>query len=175
MEGRVVTHQVESLRVVQPCEEESFQPPVVEVGLAAVGLVILPEGVEVIGLASEPQPTFPANEVYEQQAVEHSLRELLGVGLPDTGSYQPDGSIVGCLVVLEEGVGDRLDAEGVADGLAHGLAQLAVVAPHIGNLLDGGAGWLAMMGYQALQAGSAAGQVGVDDVQLIAVSAGEQQ
>ena len=66
---------VPGLRVVEPEEEEVVQPVAVEVGLFGIRAVVAPEGVEVVVVAPEGEPSFPREEVDEHEAVEERLYE----------------------------------------------------------------------------------------------------
>ena len=79
------------------------------------------------------------------------------------------------VVDLEELLGDRFHAECDCDGFSDGFAAIAVVVPHVGDLLDHRVLELVFVGYYSLQSGPTAGEIGVDHVQLVAVSVGEQQ
>ena len=78
-------------------------------------------------------------------------------------------------VGLEKLFGDGFDAEGLFNSLAHGLALYAIAVPQVGYLLGHGSLDLTAIGNQALEPGPTASQVGTDDVQLVAITVGEEE
>ena len=79
------------------------------------------------------------------------------------------GAVEGAAVVGEEGAGYGLNAEGAADGVYGGDGLDAVVVPHIGELLDGGAVAFALANDEAAQARAGGDGVGgMDEVEQVA-------
>ena len=124
----VVTHKVKGLRIVQPGEEQRAQPVAVEVGFARCRLVVMPQGVEVVGAAVKAQPALAADEMNEQQPIEQGLRELLGVRPFNALGQLVHRIVIGFLVYFEELVGDGLDIEAGSEAVLGG-SPLTIALP----------------------------------------------
>ena len=170
-------HQVHGLGVVQTSKEEGSQPGGVETSGARLGGVVLPQGVEVVGVSFELEPAFAGQEVDEHQPVEEGLGEqLLLLFLPCLEPVDfPPGILKKPSIGLEERPGDGLHVKCLGDGFTEGLALVPVVVPHIGDLLWDSALKLVPVGHQSLELRAAARQVGADDVELVPVLVGEHQ
>ena len=151
---RVVAHQVEGLRVVQPGEEKGVQPVAVEVGLRTVGLIVLPQCLEVVGIPTETKPPLPGQEVDEHQPVEQRLDEdplvlVLPVGKTGNRSHRV---LKYALVLAEKLLGYRLNVEGVVQHCADD-ALVPVVPEDAGDLLHSGTAGQVALHHHAAEGG----------------------
>ena len=175
----IVAAEVSGLRVVQPREEEQAQPIEVEVLVVAIGgLVVLPEGVEVVIVVVEGEPPFAGEEVDEHEAVEQRLdKQLLAlqfVRLASESLHAVDGEVEYVLILLEERPGDGLDVECLVQRRAD-AATILVIPVDMGYLLHGSAARQVPLDDHAAQGRPRALEAGLDQVKLAGGGVGENE
>ena len=168
--------QVSGIGVVQAGEEQGAESVAVEITVAQSFAVVLPQGVQVVGVVAEPEPRFAGQEVDEHQPVEQRLHEdplvlVIPVAKPGDGSHCV---IENALVLGEEVLGDRFDVEGLVQRSADD-SYIAVFPENGSHPFHRGSLRKVTLHHHTAQRRAGALELGQNEVQLADRGVGEHQ